>query len=61
MTRRKRRKPPPGFKAKVAWAALTGEKALSEVAWVFDVHANQITDWNGTPRKVDIPLTGDRR
>jgi transposase len=33
------------FKAKVALAAIKGEKTLSELAEQFDVHANQITQW----------------
>ena len=45
MTRRARRTHPPGFKAKVALAAIKGEKTLAELAQQFDVHPNQITTW----------------
>lgn len=45
MTRRPRRNHTPAFKAKVALAAIKGEKTLAELAQVFDVHPNQITAW----------------
>ena len=45
MTRRPRRNHSPAFKAKVALAALKGEKTLTELAQIFDVHPNQITAW----------------
>ena len=45
MTKRARRNHTPAFKAKVALAALKGEKTLAELAQQFDVHANQITNW----------------
>ena len=45
MTRRKRRNHSPEFKAKVAIAAVKGDKTLAELAQQFDVHPNQITDW----------------
>ncbi|HVB82667.1 MAG TPA: IS3 family transposase [Candidatus Binataceae bacterium] len=45
MTRRTRRNHTPAFKAKVALAAIKGEKTLSELAELFDVHPNQITSW----------------
>jgi len=45
MSRRPRRNHTSTFKAKVALAAIKGEKTLSELAEQFDVHANQITQW----------------
>ena len=45
MTKRTRRNHAPAFKAKVALAALKGEKTLADLAQQFDVHPNQITDW----------------
>ena len=45
MTRRVRRNHSPAFKAKVALAAIKGEKMLAELARQFDVHPNQITQW----------------
>ena len=45
MSRRPRRNHAAAFKAKVALAALKGEKTLLELAQQFDVHANQITQW----------------
>ena len=45
MSKRIRRNHTPAFKAKVALAALKGEKTLAELAQQFDVHANQITSW----------------
>ena len=45
MTKRARRTHSPAFKAKVALAALKGDKTLTELAQQFDVHPNQITTW----------------
>ena len=43
MTKRPRRNHNPAFKAKMALAAVRGEKTLTELAQQFDVHPNQIT------------------
>ena len=45
MSKRPRRNHTPAFKAKVALAAMKGEKTLAELAQQFDVHPNQITQW----------------
>ncbi len=45
MSKRPRRNHTPAFKAKVALAAVRGEKTLAELAQQFDVHPNQITTW----------------
>ena len=47
MSKRPRRNHNPAFKAKVALAAVKGEKTLAELAQQFDVHPNQITSWKG--------------
>ena len=45
MTKRACRTHNPAFKAKVALAAIKGEKTLAELARLYDVHPNQITAW----------------
>jgi transposase-like protein len=45
MTKRTRRNHASGFKAKVALAALKGDKTLTEIAQQYDVHPNQVTEW----------------
>ena len=45
MTKRSRRTHLPAFKAKVALAAIKGDKTLAELAQQFDVHPNQIAAW----------------
>ncbi len=46
MTRRPRRNHTPGFKAKVALAAIKGDRTLVELGeQVPHVHPNQITSW----------------
>ncbi len=47
MSKRPRRNHTSAFKAKVALAAIKGEKTLAELAQQFDVHPNQITQWKG--------------
>ena len=45
MSRRPRRNHTPAFKAKVALAAVRGDRTLAQLAEQFDVHPNQITTW----------------
>ena len=45
MAKRPRRNHSPAFKAKVALAAVRGEKTMTELAEQFDVHPNQISTW----------------
>ena len=45
MPRRPRRNHSAAFKAKVALAAIQGDKTLSQLAEDFEIHANQIVEW----------------
>ena len=45
MARRQRRNHSSVFKAKVALAALKGDRTLAELAEQYDVHPNQIVQW----------------
>lgn len=45
MSRRARRNHTPAFKAKVALAAVKGDRTLAQLAEQYDVHPNQITSW----------------
>src|SRR3981081_1074697 len=45
MSRRARRNHTPAFKAKVALAAIKGDRTLAQIAEQFDVHPNQVTSW----------------
>ena len=45
MNRRPRRNHTPAFKARVALAAIKGDRTLGQLAEHFDVHPNQITTW----------------
>ena len=45
MSRRARRNHTPAFKAKVALAAVKGDRTLAQLAEQFDVHPNQVTAW----------------
>ncbi|MFZ0569382.1 MAG: transposase, partial [Rhodomicrobium sp.] len=45
MSRIPRRNHSPAFKAKVALAAIKGERTIAQLADQFDVHPNQITAW----------------
>ena len=45
MSKRPRRNHTPAFKAKVALAAIKGDRTLAQLAEQFDVHPNQIMTW----------------
>ncbi len=45
MSRRPRRNHSAAFKAKVALAAVKGDRTIAQLAEHFDVHPNQITTW----------------
>jgi transposase len=45
MSRRLRRNHTPAFKAKVALAAIKGDRTVVQLAEQFDVHPNQVTSW----------------
>ncbi len=45
MSRRARRNHSPAFKAKVALAAVKGDRTIAQLAEHFDFHPNQITTW----------------
>jgi transposase len=47
MTKRLRRTHAPAYQAKVALAAIKGEKTLAELVQQYDVHPNHITAWKG--------------
>jgi transposase len=61
MSRRPRRNHASVFKAKVALAAIKGDKTLSELAEQFDVHANQITQWKGQLLEGAAGVFGDAK
>ena len=58
MTRRPRRNHSPAFKAKVALAAVEGEKTLAELAAQFDVQANVIKTWRDQLLQVAAGISG---
>jgi transposase len=60
--RRPRRNHSASFKAKVALAALRGDKTLAELAEQFDVHPNQISDWKQQMlENASLVFGGDRK
>jgi transposase len=61
MNRRPRRNHTATFKAKVALAAIKGEKTLAELAEQFDIHANQITQWKSQLQEGAAGIFGEAR
>ncbi|VFU07815.1 ID47 [Methylocella tundrae] len=61
MTKRPRRNHTAAFKAKVALAAVKGDRTLTELAQQFDVHPNQITTWKGQLREGAAGVFGQEK
>jgi len=59
--RRKKRSLPGEFKAKVALAALRGDKTLNQVAAQYDVHNNQVSIWKKQLLEAAKDFFSDRR
>jgi transposase-like protein len=57
MNRRPRRNHTPTLKAKVALAAVNGDRTVAQLADQFDVHPNQITAWKA---QLELPSFLDR-
>ena len=58
MSRRPRRNHSPAFKAKVALAAIKGDRTLAQLSEQFDVHPNQITTWKAQLESSAIDVFG---
>src|ERR1700730_15555534 len=61
MSRRPRRNHSPAFKAKVALAAVKGDRTIAQLAEHFDVHPNQITAWKSQNCRQDRPEPSNKR
>jgi transposase-like protein len=61
MPRRPRRNHTAAFKAKVALAALKGDKTLAELAQQFDVHPNQIAEWKSRLQERAAGVFGEEK
>jgi transposase len=65
MTRRARRNHTASFKAKVALAAVKGDRTLAQLTGQFDVHPDQITSWKaqleGGPPMCSVRGAGAQR
>ena len=58
MSRRPRRNHSPTFKAKVALAAIKGDRTLTQLSEQFDVHPNQITTWKAQLESSAVDVFG---
>ena len=61
MIRRTRRNHTPAFKAKVALAAVKGDRTVAQLAEQFDVHPNQVTSWKAQLEKAASKPEGASR
>jgi transposase len=55
MTRRPGRNHTPAFKAKVALAAIKGDRTLAQLGEQFDIHPNKITSWKARSSRTPSP------
>ena len=55
---RKRRNHSPAFKAKVALAALKGDRTAAELSEQYGVHISQITKWKGQLKEQAADIFG---
>ena len=58
MTKRTRRNHSPAFKAKVALAAIKGERTIQQLSDQFDIHVSQITAWKEQLQKGAVDVFG---
>ncbi|MBB3473158.1 transposase-like protein [Sphingomonas sp. BK345] len=58
MSKRPRRNHSPAFKAKVALAAVRGERTLAELAQQYDVHPNLMNQWRARLLEVAADVFG---
>ncbi len=58
MQRRPRRNHTPAFRAKVALAAMKGDRTLAQLAEQFDIHPNQITSWKAQLEEGAVDVFG---
>lgn len=61
MTRSKRRNHSSAFKAKVALAAVRGDRTLAKLPEHFDVHSNKIQDWKKKLLVLSVPRTSSAK
>jgi transposase len=59
MTKRTRRNHSPAFKAKVALAAIKGERTIAQLSDQFDIHVSQITTWKEQLQEGAADVFGD--
>ena len=59
--RGKRKRHSAQFKAKVAFEAIKGEKTIAELASIYEVHPNQITQWKSRMMDEASGIFSDRR
>ncbi len=61
MSRRPRRNHTPAFTAKVALAAIKGDRTVAQLAEQFDVHPNQVASWKAQLEGAAADVCGFRR